>query len=92
MDGKPAGSHLIYCNYCKKFKNEEFFSKYFLNEHAVLPSCAGAFFEGADRGLTAWRSAGSRLKTSFPGLDLTPATFYKNSVASVAQSDRAGAF
>ena len=34
---------------CKKFKNEEFFSKYFHNEHAVLPSCAGAFFEGADR-------------------------------------------
>ena len=49
MKEKPAGSHLIYCNYCKKFKNEEFFSKYFLNEHAVLPSCAGAFFEGADR-------------------------------------------
>ena len=64
----------------------------FLMSMQSFPHAPEVFFEGADRGLTAWRSAGSRLKTSFPGLDLTPATFYKNSVASVAQSDRAGAF
>ena len=57
-----------------------------------FPAGVGGLFRGQTGVLTAWRSAGSRLKTSFPGLDLTPATFYKNSVASVAQSDRAGAF
>lgn len=57
-----------------------------------FPHAPELFSRGRTGALTAWRSAGSRLKTSFPGLDLTPATSYKNSVASVAQSDRAGAF
>lgn len=71
---------------------KNFFSKHSLKRNPLLSPGIGVLFGRGRSAADLMENTDSLPKTSFPGLDLTSATSYKNDVASVAQSDRAGAF